>query len=470
MRGNRAAAPDVFLSMNRRSRRHRRAARRRFTTFSALALVTVVAVFTSLAATGSADADGTSSVDHYSAGVDASVADIQQFWSDHLPDTYGVTYRSIPSDRLFAFSESDPPPSCDAGGRRTTPYEDVKGNAFYCSSGDFVAWDEQVLFSKLRRQFGEFAVALVLAHEWGHAIQARTDTQLGATVYIEMQADCFAGAWTRHVANATHTSLRLGSDDLDTALGGFLVFRDPLGTDGGQSGAHGNAFDRVSAFQDGYREGVSACRSYEDSPPDVTETGFTSRRDAASGGNAPVDKIQKLVVDDVSDYWTQELGKRAPTPKVVAYQHRAPNCSGASDGGVIDGGATYCSSTNTIAFDRAAFDQLYSDVGDFGAGMLLAAGWSSAVQHAQGQQIGTDTARLRADCLTGAWTGSVAGGDRATADGRGAVLSAGDLDEAIRTFTVAGSGDRRTGRGSAFTRVAAFRTGFTDGPGACRTL
>jgi len=456
--------------MSRRDRRYQRAARRRFGTLGALAILTVAALGVSMAGPGSAGAERSSSASGYSAGVDASIADIQQFWSDQLPDTYGVTYRSIPSDRLFAFSESDPPPACDAGGRGTTPYEDVRGNAFYCSSGDFIAWDEQVLFSKLRRQFGEFAVALVLAHEWGHAIQARTDTRLGATVYIEMQADCFAGAWTRHVANANHTSLRLGSDDLDTALGGYLVFRDPVGTDGGQSGAHGNAFDRVSAFQDGYRDGVSACRSYEDSPPDVTETGFTSRQEAANGGNISIDEVRQLVTDDLGDYWGDELGKNAPAPKVVGYDRNAPACSGGSDGGVLDDGATYCSSTNTIAFDRATFDQLYSDVGDFGAGMLLAAGWSSAAQHAQGQQIGTDTARLRADCLTGAWTGSVASGDRATADGRTAALSAGDLDEAIQTFTVAGSGDQRTGRGSAFTRVAAFRAGFTDGPGACRTL
>ena len=77
----------------------------------------------------------------------------------------------------------------------------MQGNAFYCSAGDFVAWDEQTLLPKLRDQFGDFAVALVLAHEWGHAIQARTDTRLNATVYLEMQADCFAGAWTRHIAN-----------------------------------------------------------------------------------------------------------------------------------------------------------------------------------------------------------------------------------------------------------------------------
>ena len=330
--------------MSRRSRRHRRAVRRRIGTLGTLALLTVGALCVSLVGPGSARAERVAEAGsgRYSAGVAASIADIQQFWTDELPTTYGVPYRSIPTDRLFAFSEADPPPSCDDGGRGTIPYEDVKGNAFYCSSGDFVAWDEPVLFSKLRREFGDFAVALVLAHEWGHAIQARTDTQLDASVYVEMQADCFAGAWTRHVARGDRTSLRLGTGDLDTALGGYLVFRDPVGTDGARFGAHGNAFDRVSAFQDGYHDGVSACRSYESSPPDVTETGFTSREDAATGGNVSADEVPQLVTDDVSDYWNQELGKRAPAPKVVAYRGAAPACSGGSDGGVLDDGATYC--------------------------------------------------------------------------------------------------------------------------------
>ena len=147
-------------------------------------------------------------------------------------------------------------------------------------------------------------------------------------------------------------------------------------------------------------------------PSDVTETAFTSQQDAASGGNVSEDEVQQLVTDDLTDYWGQELGKDAPAPEVVAYDRNAPSCSGTSDGGVLDDGATYCASTNTIAYDQGTFDQLYSDVGDFGAGMLIAAAWSSSAQHAQGQPIGTDTARLRADCLTGAWTGSIASGER----------------------------------------------------------
>ena len=48
--------------------------------------------------------------------------------------------------------------------------------------------------------FGEFAVGLVFAHELGHAVQARVGYNPSATVYLEQQADCFAGAWAQHVA------------------------------------------------------------------------------------------------------------------------------------------------------------------------------------------------------------------------------------------------------------------------------
>ena len=169
-----------------------------------------------------------------------------------------------------------------------------------------------------------------------------------------MQADCFAGAWTRHIADGTDTSLHLGAGDLDTALGGFLVFRDPVGTDGGQSGAHGNAFDRVSAFQDGYRGGTASCRDYENRPPDVTETGFTSQQDAANGGNVSEDEVQQLVTDDL----TRLLGSgarqgRARRPRSSRTTAVRPPARRTSDGGVLDDGATYCAGTNTIAYDQS---------------------------------------------------------------------------------------------------------------------
>src|SRR5262245_4631445 len=151
--------------------------------------------------------------------VAASLDDIQSWWSGQLPGVYGKDYQPIPDDRVYAYSASNPPPAC--GGRGTTPYEQVAGNAFYCSEADFIAWDEQELFPRLDEKFGGFAIALVLAHELGHAVQARTHTSLNATVYLETQADCFAGAWAQHVEE-DDPSLPIGDTDLDIALGGFL--------------------------------------------------------------------------------------------------------------------------------------------------------------------------------------------------------------------------------------------------------
>jgi predicted metalloprotease len=412
--------------------------------------------------------------------VSTTIADIQAFWATTLPEVYGTDYRPIPDDRLFPYSEQSPPPAC--GGSGTTPYEEVKDNAFYCSEGDFVAWDEQDLFPKLRQRFGDFAVALVLAHEWGHAIQARTNTSFDATVYMEQQADCFAGSWTHH-ADHGDGSLSVSPHDLDQALAGYLALRDPVGTSGGEQGAHGNAFDRVRAFQDGYDGGVRACADYESNPPPVTEESFTSQDDYDNGGNLPVSELEPLLHKDLDAYWSKTVPGFKPVADLVATSAGGSDaCSGGSDHGVLSESVTYCPSTRTVHYDPATLDRAERDIGDFSAGMMLAAEWSSAVLDAGGQRLGTEAARERADCLTGAWTGSVARGERTHTD---LSLSPGDLDEAVRTFVT--SEDGHTGEagsagspeetalapstksdgGSAFVRVDAFRTGFLDGPDHC---
>ena len=128
-----------------------------------------------------------------------------------------------------------------------------------------MAWDAQTLFPRLTEQFGEFAPALVLAHEWGHVIQGRIGFETYQTVYLEQQADCFAGAWAAHVASDA-SDLQLSASDLDRALAGLLQLSDPVGIDGSQQGAHGNGFDRVSAFQDGVENGAASCAGVPDRP------------------------------------------------------------------------------------------------------------------------------------------------------------------------------------------------------------
>ena len=54
---------------------------------------------------------------------------------------------------------------------RTVIYGDP--NASYCPRDDSVSWDRGSLIPNARKYFGDIAVAGVLAHEFGHAVQTR---------------------------------------------------------------------------------------------------------------------------------------------------------------------------------------------------------------------------------------------------------------------------------------------------------
>ena len=415
----------------------------------------VLGVVAAIAITGAITAPSGSASSQYDGDINATIADIQAYWTKTMPEVYQQDYEPIPADRLIPYSQSNPPPSC--GGRGTTPYTEVAGNAFYCSQGDFVAWDEQELLPKLRKQFGNFAPALVLAHEWGHAIQARVGFDTYQTIYLEQQADCFAGAWTAHVASGD-ASVQMNDEDLDGALAGLLQLRDPSGIDGSQDGAHGNGFDRVGAFQDGYEGGAKTCAAYQNNPPSITESGYTSEADYASGGDMSLADVLPAVTDSLSSYW----GKTEP--KVVAYNSGdAPSCDGDTDGGVLVDSVTYCPSNNTISYERSTMINAHDSIGDFASGVLLAAEWSSAVQDGKGQPLGTTAARKTADCMTGAYTASLDGSSSRSGPDS-ITLSPGDLDEVVSMLVAANSHDGD--RGTAFSRVSAFRKGFFRGAGA----
>jgi predicted metalloprotease len=107
-----------------------------------------------------------------------------------------------------------------------------------------------------------------------------------------------------------------------------------------------------------------------------------------------------------------------------------------------------------VHYDATTMQDVQDKIGDFASGMLVATAWGSSVEHQLGAQLGTDDARRGAECLAGAWAASTSSS-----------LSPGDLDEAVTVLVAAGKGS--TDRGTAFDRVAAFRTGFKDGPSKC---
>ena len=129
----------------------------------------------------------------YDGYLTAAFSDIEAFWKAQFPTVYGNDFTPLSGGIYAAYPErTEPIPGC---GTPETTYADVEGNAFYCVDGDFMAYDDAELLPQLVDQLGQSAVAVVLAHEFGHAVQFRADEFEQPTILKEQQADCFAGAW-----------------------------------------------------------------------------------------------------------------------------------------------------------------------------------------------------------------------------------------------------------------------------------
>jgi len=387
--------------------------------------------------------------------VGNAIADVQAFWTEQMPAAFGEPYKPVKG-----FFSVDP--SGDKAAPCTNSPSDIRGNAFYCPNQDIVAWDRVGLFPDLKRKFGDFLIAMVIAHEWGHAIQHRTKLPGSKTIIVEAQADCYAGAWAQaaHKAKAPH--FEISREILDDALAGYLLFRDPVGASADDRQAHGSGFDRIAAFQEGYEQGVQHCKTF-DQRRVFTEVPFLDEDDQQRQGNLPYDDALQLGLKDLPDYWNQTFEKTfqrdfQPVAKVTGYQgdSERPQCDGTPVNAV-----QYCAADDTIYFDQTdAVKKVYDGTGDFGAMSLLAVAFGQAMRKRLNQTINGEEALDGSICLAGAYAGDVFNRRRSGA----AQLSPGDLDEAIQAllnfagkagfFDVAG----KTG----FDRVSAFRKGFGD--------
>jgi predicted metalloprotease len=398
--------------------------------------------------------------------------DLQAFWSVVLPEVYGIEYTPIDPSAMFPYDASTEVPGCPD----PMTYDEMAGNAFYCSIGDFVAWDQGTLFPQLYSDFGPFAIAMVMAHEWGHAIQDQTATE-GPTVMLEQQADCFAGAWTGYLANGDSELLVLEAGDLELALGGMLEFRDEPGTPVEDPQAHGSGFDRIGAFQEGYTQGPARCAAYVEEPPILIPLQFSDEAEYESGGNLALEEAIDASANDLNDYWLTLFPDFVPVDAISPYdvETELPTCGGTEiDPAVATFNIFFCIDDNYVAWDGDLVDVAYEQTGDFGVSSLLAAQWATSAQVQEGYTEETTATALQRDCLTGAWAGNLynytVGGPEAA--GREALfsLSPGDLDEVVQAFVAfsvpAGHADAAL-YGTAFDRVAAFREGFLDGAAVC---
>ncbi|HEX2076016.1 MAG TPA: neutral zinc metallopeptidase [Geodermatophilus sp.] len=209
-------------------------------------------------------ADANESVD---CAVVADIESIQDYWSQVLGSNY------VPTDTVF-FNGSVQT-SCGGATSGSGP--------FYCPADQLIYIDLS-FFDQLQQQFGAqgglFVNAYVIAHEYAHHVQNLLGTNrqvtpgeagpTSGTVRLELQADCYAGAWARHaetvpdesgqpliaeitdddIARALDAAGRIGDDFIQTNLGGGTVDQNAF--------THGSSEQRQRWFLTGYETGDPA--------------------------------------------------------------------------------------------------------------------------------------------------------------------------------------------------------------------
>jgi len=405
----------------------------------------------------------------YEQAIDDALASIQSYWRGEYRDLYGDRYIPVPPSRVYAAAPGVKLPRCQ--GQRLT-YADAAQNAFYCFDDNFVVYDDAKLFPQLYRDFGGFALGLVLAHEWGHAIQDRADNEGAPTIYQELQADCFAGAWTDEQAG-TSSRPKLEPGDLESSLAALLTFRDAPGTSPDDPSAHGSAFDRVSAFQEGFESGPERCAAYFEQPPVVVELPFSSLEEEASGGEVAAEDVIPLTVELLNDFYSQvePAYVTVDLDSFVGFdstkRSTIPDCGGTSlTAKQVRNRAYYCIDDDTFGFDQPFLQDVYDQIGDFGVSALIANPFATRVQTIQGQPGVADNdlaAVFQADCYTGGFTAAFSNGALGSAS-----LSPGDLDELVEA-SLAYSRARGVSADVpiTFLRLGYFRRGFFSGYQSC---
>ncbi|HVK22064.1 MAG TPA: neutral zinc metallopeptidase [Actinokineospora sp.] len=406
-----------------------------------------------------------------------ALSDIYDYWAERMPaDFEGQKFE--PLKRLVSYdSNGTALKVCNATTAKSV-------NAFYCSLDDSVSWDRGVLLPMLDKQFGPMSVVAVLAHEMGHAVQFRLGkkSNIGQgtpTIVKEQQADCYAGAFFRHVAEgkAKHFEINVGKG-LNQVLATMFFIRDPAGLSADKQGAHGLAFDRVFAFQAGFTEGPRRCAKMD--PNEINGRIAEKERnnqDESTRGEADVTdkRIQGLLKKSL-----EEAFKRTGAAPPEIKDNGAKCADGASTPP-----ATYCAAENVVAIDLKALEKIATPpkrgqepgvdgngIGDFAAFAEIASRYSLAIQKSVGVALEGETTGLRTACLTGAWAAFTV--DKVPGDGDGGLhIAVGDLDEAVAELlqdsSLIAADIKGTQIPSGFARVEAFRVGYFDGDKGCAT-
>ena len=183
--------------------------------------------------------------------------DVQDYWAEALPASFGTPYR--PTETVWF--EGGVSTACGAASSQTGP--------FYCPADELVYIDLgflQALEERLVGGTSDLAEQYILAHEYGHHVQNLLGTNAEVrlaqqrdpsranqySVALELQADCYAGVWVgardvlesaAELEEALAAAEAVGDDRIQQTTQGRV---DP------ESWTHGSAEQRRTWFLRGY--------------------------------------------------------------------------------------------------------------------------------------------------------------------------------------------------------------------------
>jgi uncharacterized protein len=204
---------------------------------------------------------------------------IQNYWQGALPKSFGRPYQNA-TTRFFSQSVDTGCGQADSG-----------VGPFYCPE-DHHVYIDLAFYNELANRFGakgQFAQPYVLAHEYGHHVQSLVGTEQQVreqmqrdqahanqySVMLELQADCYAGVWTKHATETTdqggqplfksitqqdiqealNAAAAVGDDTIQKKMGGGQVDESKF--------THGSSDQRQHWFEQGYSSGdPKACNTF----------------------------------------------------------------------------------------------------------------------------------------------------------------------------------------------------------------
>jgi|GEM_PF-3316970 len=190
--------------------------------------------------------------------VTVAANDIDEFWADIFEQSNLI----YDTPRILLDDYRTVNTRCGRGTANQGP--------FYCSADHTIYLPYNFMYSA-QEEIGDFAVVVILAHEWGHAIQGQLgilnnvqflgeDDDSPNRRNIEIEADCLAGAYTDYAENHSE-NVSLDPDDLEEgAVQMYVVGSNvPEMEVWTNPRAHGRPEQRVEAYANGYENGVLEC-------------------------------------------------------------------------------------------------------------------------------------------------------------------------------------------------------------------